>query len=532
MKKFKSPGGDKSLAIIRQDFLSFYELCVEIVTPGVDLLLNWHHGLIGDRLVRCKDGEIKRLIINMPPRYGKSTLVTVALVTWQLGHDPTRRIMCASYGQELAEANGRMILQVMKDPRYKRIFPKTRLVRRNIAAHDIHTTVGGGCYSISTGGSVTGFGADLLILDDLMKPKDALSGSARKTGNEYFQNTLLSRLNEKDKSAIIIVMQRLHEDDLVGFVQQLDDWHIIKLPAIAEEDECWEFDTFLGPQTVCRKMGEALHPERESLDVLKDTRTQLGEYHFAAQYQQSPVPREGGLVKRAWLQHYAPKDLPKRFDRIIQCWDTASKVSELNDYSVCLTIGVANNSWYLLDVYRAKLEFPDLKKEAKRLYDQWRPQDVLIEDHNSGTQLAQELLRDGVYAVLPINLTGDKVMRLGSVTVPIENGTFRLPTRAPWLEAYIHELTIFPGGRHDDQVDATSLALWRLSQHQPHDGLIQYYKRCLENKESKKAEPLSSGLTMRIVNDKEEEKKREEERKKAKLNQWWRRSSDDEDGDM
>jgi predicted phage terminase large subunit-like protein len=272
-------------------------------------------------------------------------------------------------------------------------------------------------------------------------------------------------------------MQRLHEDDLVGHVLQQEPWEVVRFPAIAEEDEVHEYSTFAGPKCYRRPKGEALHPRRESLQTLARIRKSVGPYSFAGQYQQAPAPLGGGLVKTAWFTRYAPSDKPEHFDRIIQSWDTASKPGEFNDYSVCTTWGQKEKRLYLLDVLRKQLEFPDLKRLVCRHANLFSAKVVLIEDKASGTQLIQELIRDGMYSVTRYKPVGDKITRMHGQTAMIENGFVLLPSEAPWLDDYLHEMALFPKGRHDDQVDSTSQALDWFQTPIPGWGLFEYYRQ-------------------------------------------------------
>ena len=295
---------------------------------------------------------------------------------------------------------------------------------------------------------LTGRGADLIIIDDPLKPEEALSQTQRRAANEWFDHTLYSRLNDKLAGAIVVIMHRLHEDDLVGHVLAQEDWEVVSFPAIAEDDESQIIETVWGPKLLTRHQGEALHPAREPLAMLEHLRQMIGEYNFAGQYQQAPTPLGGGLVKAAWFKHYAASALPPQFDRIVQSWDTANKATELSDFSVCTTWGIAGNNLYLVDLVRRRMEYPELKREVRAQYERFRPSVVLIEDKASGTQLIQELIREGLYAVTRYQPQTDKVMRMHAQTAMIENGFVHLPDTAPWLAPYLHELTVFPHGKH------------------------------------------------------------------------------------
>lgn len=239
----------------------------------------------------------------------------------------------------------------------------------------------------------------------------------------------------------------------------VNNWIVLRFPAIAEEDEVHEYATLSGVRRIVRRAGEALHPEREPLDVLEEIRRAQGEYIFAGQYQQSPVPLGGGMVKAEWFRTYRPQELRMHFPIILQSWDTANKPSDLSDFSVCTTWGILDKRIYLLHVYRKRVDYPELKRAVKEQANAFGPRVILIEDRASGTQLLQELIHEGVYAAQSYKPTMDKVMRLHSVCSTIENGFVHLPEKAEWRESYLHEITTFPMGKHDDQTDSTSQAL-------------------------------------------------------------------------
>jgi hypothetical protein len=218
------------------------------------------------------------------------------------------------------------------------------------------------------GGVLTGRGADLILVDDPLKLDEALSETQRKAVNAWFDHTLYSRLNDK-RTGCIIIMQRLHEDDLVGHVLEQENWEHVRLPAIAQEDETHVIESPFRTRTVFRRSGEALHPEREPLTVLEKLRRTIGEYNFAGQYQHQPAPLGGGLVKASWFKIYKPSELPAKFDSIFQSWDTANKSTELSDYSVNTTWGVKGKRLYLLNVFRQRLEYSELKRAVKRQID-------------------------------------------------------------------------------------------------------------------------------------------------------------------
>jgi predicted phage terminase large subunit-like protein len=453
-------------SFLRCDLMAFIERSFYELNPQTRFCESPHVEVMASRLAACRRGEIKRLIVNMPPRSLKSHAVSVAFPAWLLGHKPTMQIVCASYGQDLADKHARDCRRVMQSKFYARLFQGTRLSSEKQSVNEFVTTQQGFRMSTSVGGVLTGRGGDVIILDDPLKPEDALSETKRTSVNEWYSNTLLSRLNSKQTGAIIIVMQRLHQDDLVGHVlEHEENWQVLSFPAIAEEEETHVIETAFGRRYFHRKQGDALQPEREPKPVLDSLRKTLGEYDFLSQYQQSPTPPGGALIKTHWLQYYDPAKLPEQFWCIVQSWDTANKPGDLNDYSVCTTWGMVDSRYYLLHVYRKRLNYPDLKRavheQSRQTYSRRQADKVLIEDKASGTQLIQDLKVEGVVRVTPYEVPAgtDKLMRLYAQTAEFENGKVLLPQSAPWLDEYVRELTSFPGSKYDDQVDSTSQAL-------------------------------------------------------------------------
>jgi predicted phage terminase large subunit-like protein len=368
---------------------------------------------------------------------------------------------------------------------YQRIFP-TRLAPYRHAVQEFITTRQGYRLATSTGGVLTGRGADLILIDDPSKPEEALSDARRKTTNEWYLNTLYSRLNDKFGGAIVIIMQRLHEDDLVGHVLGQEAWEVVSFPAIAEADEVHAIETIWGPRCFARRPGEALHPAREPLLVLQNIRRTIGEYNFAGQYQQSPAPLGGGLVKTEWFKRYSETDRPARFERMVQSWDTANKATELSDFSVCTTWGIRGKDLFLLGVFRRRLEYPALKRAVREQQNLYHATEILIEDRASGTQLIQELIADGCYGVTRYQPDCEKIMRLHAQTAMIENGFVHIPESAPWLAEYLHEMTVFPNGKHDDQVDSTAQFLDWFKKPFPGQGIFEYYRREAEAAEQRR----------------------------------------------
>ena len=465
--------------LLRHDLASFAGRCFQDLNPQTCLATNWHLELIAAKLTAVREGRIRRLIINLPPRHLKSLMASIAFPAWCLGLDPSAQILCVSYAQELADKLARDCRGIMMSPWYRRIFP-TRLAPHRQAVQEFITTRQGYRLATSTGGVLTGRGADIILIDDPLKPEEALSDAQRQACNEWYDHTLYSRLNDKRHGAIVIIMQRLHEDDLVGHVLAQEQWEILSFPAIAERDEEHRIETILGPLCVRRRQGEALHPDREPSETLDRIRRTIGEYNFAGQYQQSPAPLGGGLVKAEWFKRYRENERPERFDRIVQSWDTANKATELSDFSVCTTWGVSGKDLFLLGVFRRRLEYPALKRavrDQQRLFDATV---VLIEDKASGTQLIQELITEGCHGATRYQPTGDKTMRLHAQTAVIENGFVHIPETASWLAEYLHEMTVFPNGKHDDQANSTAQFLDWFKKPFASQGIFEYYRQLAE----------------------------------------------------
>src|SRR6202163_725033 len=330
--------------ILQLDFMSFIERSFCELNPQTPFFTAPYIELIASKLEAVRRGKVKRLIINLPPRQLKSHSASIAFVAWLLGHDTTKHVICASYGQDLADKLARDCRNIMNAAWYRELFP-TRLSERK-AVNDFTTTAQGTRMATSVGGVLTGRGADIIIIDDPLKPDEALSETKRRAVNEWYDNTLLSRLNDKAQGIIIIIMQRLHQDDLVGHVLGQEDWDVVRFPAIAEEDEQYVIETLFGKTEFRRAQGEALHPAREPLATLARMRESMGEYNFASQYQQSPMAKGGAVVKTSWIQYYDEADLPP-FYAPYQSWDTATKASELSDYSVCTTCGYHDKKFHL-----------------------------------------------------------------------------------------------------------------------------------------------------------------------------------------
>jgi predicted phage terminase large subunit-like protein len=321
------------------------------------------------------------------------------------------------------------------------------------------------------GGTSTGEGGDLLIVDDPTNPEQAMSEVERTTANRWFDQTFLSRLNDRKTGRIIVVMQRLHMDDLTGHIIKKGGWTHVSLPLIAEAPTTYTFGKGRNETTVTMDKGDILHEARFPSAQMEQLKRDMGSYAFSAQYQQSPVPLEGGLIKHAWLKTYNAMPEGFQYDSIVQSWDTAVKASQLNDPSGCLTIGIKGNECHVLDYYEERLEYPDLKRMvvamASRTYYGKIPEAVLMEDKASGQSLIQDLRRESSIPLIAITPTGEKIVRLSAESAKIEAGLMLLPAEAPWLAHFISQLCLFPAVAHDEVVDTVSqfLCWWGKRMH-------------------------------------------------------------------
>jgi predicted phage terminase large subunit-like protein len=448
-------------AILRNDLYSFIRAIFALVSPGVLFNANWHIEAIAYALMRIMRGEIRRLIITVPPRTLKSISASVAFPAFVLGHDPRRRIISVSYAEGLARKHANDTRAVMRSTLYSRLFPRTLISPAKDTELEIATTLGGQRLAASVGGTLTGRGGNFIIIDDPMKPQEAYSQVARENVKQWYSNTLLTRLDDKSRDAIVVVMQRLHVDDLVGHLLEQGDWTHLNLPAIAETEYCVPLSA---TRMHVRRPGDLLLPEREPQSVLDEFKKSMGSLDFAAQYQQEPVAEGGNLVKWKWFRFHDEPPPLLHGDKIIVSWDTAMSAKELSSYSACVVLHVRQESAWVLDVVRERLDYPDLKRKVMQLHFQWRntvaSYSLLIENKGSGMSLIQDLRQNGVHSIA-INPEGDKTMRMNAQTARIEAGAISLPKQAHWLEEFRREITSYPAGRHTDQIDAFSQALNR-----------------------------------------------------------------------
>jgi predicted phage terminase large subunit-like protein len=404
--------------------------------------------LLYEALLDVVAGDINRLMIFMPPRHGKSEAVTVRFPAWMLERSPSMRFILAAYNFSLASKFSRKV---------QRIAQSRGLHLDREAIDDWTTDAEGGVRAVGVGSGVTGHGANGIIIDDPVKSREeAYSAIYREKVWDWYRDDLYTRL--EPGAFIILIMTRWHHDDLAGRILANDttqEWKVIKLPAFAEAND-----------PLGRKEGDALCPERFGVAELQAIKTTMGG-DFECLYQQNPTAAAGDIFKREWWKYY--KALP-RIKRIIQFWDTGFKEKQRNDPSSCQTWGEGDNGYYLIDRWPERIRtggripFPDLKRVAIQQYDDHHPYVVLIEDKASGQSLIQELRRETKIPIIAIPADKDKITNAHVITPLCESGRVFLPEDQPWVGEYVDQMSIFPGGAHDEDPDITSKALFYLSQ--------------------------------------------------------------------
>lgn len=435
--------------------------------------VNWHHRKLCQALNRFALGETKRLIVTLPPRHGKSQLVSRQLPAFVFGRNPRAKFIAASYSADLASSMNRDVQRIMDSEIYRAIFPETTLRgsrpspgttawMRNSGLFEI-VGYGGSYRSVGVGGGVTGMGADFICIDDPIKnQEEADSMVYREKLWNWYTSTLYSRL-EKD-AGICVTATRWNEDDLIGRLLKLahddpqaDQWELINFPAVAEGAPREED---------LRLVGEALWPEKYDVEALAKIKINQGARNWSALYQQRPAPEGGMIVHRKWWKFY--DKFPEQFDKILMAWDLTFTKSATSDYVVGVVLGKIGADIYLLDLVRDRLSFTDSIAAMKRLAVKWPQAELkLVEEAANGYALI-DTLRAEVSGLVPVRPLGSKVARANAVSPRIESGNMWLPSRelAPGWGGpdgdVVMEWTSFPAGRHDDIVDAMCHGLLRL----------------------------------------------------------------------
>jgi predicted phage terminase large subunit-like protein len=421
------------------------------VRPGIAFRPNWHLEATAHKLHQVASGRCRRLIITMPPRNLKSLMTSVALPAWLLGHQPAERAVVISYSDTLARSLANDFRLVVRDEQYQRAFPAMRVARES--DRELTTTRRGRRLASSIEGTLTGFGGNLIVIDDPLKTSDAMSEAVRARVIDWYRSTLLSRGDDKQKTRIVLVMQRVNELDLAGYLIEQGGFELLDLPAIAQRDEVYDLGD--GRQ-YHRVKGEILHPSHEPAEVLAELRREMGPIAFSAQYQQKPIPFGGKIVKRKWLARYDRLNLEPG-DRILLSWDIALTESGTGDYSAGLVLIQRGERFYVFHVVRGRFPFDTLKSKILELRAQYGGSALLIEESPISYGLIQAIRQKGIN-VVKIKPNSDKQARLIAQSDLFAGGSILLPQKAAWLEEFEAELLAFPG-RFDDQVDALTQAL-------------------------------------------------------------------------
>jgi predicted phage terminase large subunit-like protein len=438
-------------ALLATNLTSFTEFAFGVVRPGILFKPNWHLEAVTHKLAKVASGAVRRLIITLPPRNLKSLCASVALPAWFLGHNPSERVVVVSYSDLLARSHANDFRLLVNNPVYQAAFPAMRLARDT--DREIVTTKRGKRIATSLDGTLTGLGGNLIIIDDPLKLGDAMSEAVRMRAIEWYRSTLLSRADDKTAGRIVLVMQRVHQDDLAGYLQEQGGFEVLNLPAIAQREETF----VLGEgRTYTRQKGELLHPEQEPAPILAELRRDMGPIAFSAQYQQSPIPPGGTIIKRKWLTPYDQVDRQPG-DRIILSWDIALSETETGDYSACVVLLQRKEVFYILEVVRGRFPFDLLKRKVIELKKRYGTSTLLIEDSPISRGLIQSLREQSINVTVYKPET-DKRARVIAQSDLFAGGSVRFPRRAAWLEEFTAELLAFPG-RHDDQVDALTQGL-------------------------------------------------------------------------
>jgi predicted phage terminase large subunit-like protein len=438
----------------QQSFMGF----VRMVWPA--FIEGKHHKLMAEAFERVIHGDLKRLIVNMPPRHTKSEFASYLLPAWFLGQYPEKKVIQTAHTAELSVGFGRKVRNLVDSEDYKEIFPDLALRADSKAAGRWSTSKGGEYFAIGVGGAVTGKGADLLIIDDPHSEQEGQSADPAVFDKVYDWYTSGPRQRLQPGGAIIIVMTRWHKRDLTGKIiktsvqrEGMDEWELIEFPAIMPS-------------------GNALWPEFWSLQELEALKSELPAPKWNAQYQQDPSAEESALIKREWWQKWEDKK-PPECEFIIQSWDTAFLKTQRADYSACTTWGVfykpdANGiiqpNIILLDAYKERLEFPELKKCAMEMYKEFEPDACIVEAKAAGTPLIFELRAMGIpVGEYTPSRGNDKISRVNAVSDLFASGIVWCP-ETRFAEEVIEEFAAFPAGEHDDLVDSSTQALLRFRQ--------------------------------------------------------------------
>lgn len=448
----------KVYARARQDLFTYTQLMFNEAEPSGIFIEASHTKVLATAIEKVIRGDTRRLLIAIPPRFGKSLLASVMAPTWMLGNDPSYKIVAASYGDELARAFAVQSRNIMTSRVYRELFPQASLAAGGAAIGRLETSAGGYRFTTSVGGALTGKGADLVIVDDPLKAADAISSqAARDAAFNWITGTVMSRFDKPSEGQVIVLSQRLHMDDLIARLRDEGGWELLSVPAEAlkpieldiGEAEPWRLSA-----------GGLLFPQRFDRSGLAQLRSDLGEANYAAQILQDPVALGGTVfkVRDIVIQDHTRFD-PAKMEAIYQSWDTAISEETTAAWSVCTTWGIEGKRFALIDVFRQRLSYPALLKAVRAEYAKYKPRVVFIEHASSGIALVQQLKMDGADWVHGVKPKASKIERAMFQAPKFEAGRIWMPGKAQWADTYLNEIAAFPNGRAD-QVDATTQFLW------------------------------------------------------------------------
>jgi predicted phage terminase large subunit-like protein len=451
-----------------------------VVEPATPFISNWHIDAICDHLEAVTRGDIRKLLVNVPPRHMKSLTVSVFWPAWEWIQSPHTRWLFSSYSQSLATDHSVLCRRVIQSEWYQERWGHLfKLVDDENQKTSFENDRTGRRIATSVGGTATGKGGDRIVYDDPHNAKTIESDTEREAVIEWYDGTMGSRKNDPKKSVEVLIMQRLHEDDLTGHVlKQQGDWEHLCLPAEYEPGRCSVSTGWTDPR---EKKGELLWPEREGKSELEGHQKRMGSYKYAGQYQQNPVPSEGGILKKAWWNYYTPGRLPA-FDEVLQSWDLTFKDTSGSDFVVGQVWGrdVANK--YLIKQFRAHADFVETVRAIKAMtlwveehFPAFKAHAKLVEDAANGPAVMSALKRR-VPGLIPVAAEVSKEARAHAVSPEIEAGNVFVPgaersdgltyddDETPlWVQEFIEECAGFPKGSNDDQVDAATQALARMA---------------------------------------------------------------------
>ena len=453
-------------AVSRTDLATYIQQCFEIVSPNQSYIGNWHIDLIAEHLQACFEGKISRLIINIPPRHLKSISVAVAFTTWLLGKNPSEQILCSSYSQRLAEQHSLDARAIVEHPWYQRVFPSTKLVHDQNTKAKFMTTKRGFRMATSVGGAAIGMGGNFLIVDDALSSEQAHSEIQRETANRWFDQTFTTRLNDKKGGCIIVVMQRLHENDLTGHLLRKGGWTHLCIPAIETEDKTYS----IGDYSYDRREGELLHEARMGHDEMDREKNELGAYGFSGQYQQQPSPEGGGAFRKDWLQYY--ENISHEGMNKYIFIDPANSKKKKSDYTAAIVIGCSDDgNIYVLDIVRDKLDVRERQELVFDLHKKYKPKLVAYEKYGMQTDVdwIKKAQEENNYRFRLEEVGGplSKEGRIERLIPYFFDHKIYLPKRlyksdyenklVDVVDSFIHqEYATFPVGLHDDMLDAMS----------------------------------------------------------------------------